>query len=65
MTEVHTFIRLDGRPVDDAINAIKRYIGDNKIYGFVGCKDEHGNDIYQWEPEDDWESKVRKMLEVK
>ena len=62
MTERHSFIRLDDKPIEEAINAIKEYINDEPTYGFVGCSGNHGEEVYQWRPEDDWEPKVREML---
>jgi hypothetical protein len=62
MTECHSFIRLDNIPVDDAIKRIRNYVEETPTYGFVGCKGEHGSEIYQWNPDEDWEPKVREMM---
>lgn len=64
MTEVHTFIRLDDKPVDKAIQLIKEYIESvgGRVHGFVGCREPHRNETYQWKPDDDWEPKVREIL---
>lgn len=62
MTEAFQFIPLSNLNIEDAISAIKQVDED---VGFVGCKGEHGREIYQWSEGDDWEPKVREMLQAK
>lgn len=63
MTEQHTFIQLSNKSEDDAIQAIKQYIGEFPTYGFIGC---YGpvNYSFQWKPDYDWEPAVRRLLRV-
>ncbi len=65
MTECHSFIRLDNKSVDEAISRIKRYCDEAPTYGFVGCSEEHGEEVYQWKPGENWEPKVREILSNK
>ena len=62
MRENHTFIRLDDKSIHEAVWLINEYCSEQPTHGFVGCKGEHGQEIYQWKPEDNWQPKVVEML---
>ncbi len=63
MTDRQIFARLDGKPVAKAMADLEKMVEHDGGYGFVGCKGDHGNQIFQWRPGDPWKDKVRGLLE--
>ena len=62
MTDCHTFLRLDGKPVKQAMEELEKAVESEGGYGFVGCKGEHGNKTFQWKPSEPWRDHVAALL---
>jgi hypothetical protein len=62
MRDNHTFVRLDGRPVDEVMDQLETVVDQEGGYGLVGCKEEHGAEIFQWNKGQPWRARVHKIL---
>lgn len=77
MRDNHTFIRLDNKPIDEAMDLVEKATTKEGGYGFVGVKyapakcptcghsthTKKEPDSIQWRKGEDWKPRVRDLLE--
>ena len=66
MFDNHTFCRLSGRPVDEAMDVIEKCVDLDGGYGFIGGKGDHHGEEFRLtiRPGEPWRLRARKLLEA-
>lgn len=62
MFDNHSFFKLDGKPVDEAMDDLEQCVDSEGGYGFIGCKGEHGNETLAIRPGKPWRLDARRIL---
>lgn len=62
MFDNHTFRRLDGKSLAQALAELEVCVQQDGGMGFIGCEGEHGDAILSWEAGQPYQERARKLL---